>query len=157
MSTSSTGSDPGSLTAHAEATFNVQTGTGLHADDAGVTGSNISELGGLITPQDIASGSINHALRYATPIDSPSFVSPASRSDGGTGGGIPAGELMRLDPSLNLSQFGLTPFQLMVAQGAFSATAPTTPTRPDRSRSTRRTRSTARATRALPRDCRGAS
>jgi hypothetical protein len=107
--------DPSSMTANSEATFNVLTGTGVHADDAGVTGSDISELGGLITPADIASGSINHALRYATPINASSFVAPATRSDGSTSGGIPEGELMRLDPSLDLSQFSLTPFQLMVA------------------------------------------
>ncbi len=120
--------DPVALTAHAEATFHIATGTGLHADDAGVTGSNISILGGLITAQDVAGGSIDHALRYATPIDAPGFVPPAGRSDGGTGGGIPAGELLRLDPALDLAPFGLTPFQLMVARalqtyGAYNADA----------------------------------
>jgi hypothetical protein len=107
--------DPSTMTANSEATFNVLTGTGVHADDAGVTGSDISELGGLITPADIAGGSIDHALRYATPINAPTFVAPANRSDGGTSGGIPEGELMRLDPSLDLGQFDLTPFQRMVA------------------------------------------
>ncbi len=103
------------MTAHSEATFNIDTGTGAHADDAGVTGSEISELGGMITAKDVNSGSINHALRYDTPIDAPNFVAPANRSDGSMSGGIPDGEMMRLDPSLNLSGLGLTPFQLMVA------------------------------------------
>ena len=120
------GFDAGSLSAHAEGTFHSTTGSGLHANDAGVTGSNISELGGLITVKDVNSGVINHALRYATPIGASSFVAPASRSDGSTGGGIPAGELMRLDPSLNLNGLGLTPFQLMIAKalqtyGAYNA------------------------------------
>jgi hypothetical protein len=118
----------GSRSANSEATFHISTGTGIHANDAGVTGSNISILGGLITAKDVASGAINHALRYATPFDSPGYVAPASRSNGGTSGGIPAGQLMRLDPSLDVSSMGLTPFQLMVAKalqkyGAYNADA----------------------------------
>ncbi len=107
--------DPHDLTANAEATYHAATGTGIHANDAGATGSDISLLGGLITPRDIASGSIRHALRYATPINAPTFVAPASRSDGTHVGGIPEGQLMRLDPGLDLRQFDLTPFQRMVA------------------------------------------
>jgi hypothetical protein len=121
------GFDPSSLGAHGEATFHVR-GTGLHANDAGVTGSNISLLAGLITPRDVKRGVINHALRYATPIGSARFVLPASRSDGRLAGGIPAGELMRLEPDLDLRQFQLTRFQLMVAKalkryGAYNADA----------------------------------
>jgi hypothetical protein len=107
--------NPSNMTANSEATYNIVTGTGVHANDAGVTGGNISMLGGLVTAQDIASGSINHALRFASPMNSPTFVFPGSDSDGGTPGGIPEGELMRLDPTLNLAQFGLTPYQLMIA------------------------------------------
>ncbi len=122
------GFNPATLTAHAEGTFHAYTGSGLHANDAGVTGSNISVLGGLITAKDVASGTINHALRYATPYDAPTFVAPASRTDGSLSGGIPAGQLMRLDPALNLSGLGLTPFQLQIAKalqtyGAYNADA----------------------------------
>ena len=118
----------GGLSAHSEGTFHSNTGSGLHANDAGVTGSNISEYGGLITVKDVASGSINHALRYATPFDASGYVAPATRSNGTTSGGVPAGQLMRLDPSLNLSGLGLSPFQLMVAKalqtsGAYNADA----------------------------------
>ncbi len=109
------GFDPTTMTAHAEATFNINTGTGIHADDAGVTGSNISTIGGIITAKDVNSGVINHALRYVTPIGSATWIAPASRSDGTQNGGIPAGEVMRLDPTLNLTGLGLTPFQTMVA------------------------------------------
>jgi hypothetical protein len=73
-------------------------------------------IGGIITAADVASGSIDHALRYDTPINAPSFVAPATRSDGTDDGGIPEGELMRLDPSLDLDTLDLTPFQLMVAK-----------------------------------------
>jgi hypothetical protein len=120
--------NPSSMVANAEGTFHIGTGSGLHANDAGVTGSNISVLGGLITAKDVNSGAINHALRYATQMDASSFVAPATRSDGSFSGGIPAGQLMRLDPTLNLSGLGLTPFQLMVAKalqtyGAYNADA----------------------------------
>jgi hypothetical protein len=107
--------DPSTMTANAEATFDLDTGSGVHAAGAGVTGSDLSMLAGLITPIEVRSGAIEHALRFDTPINSPTFVAPATRSDGGVSGGIPEGEMMRLDPSLDLSQFQLTPFQLMVA------------------------------------------
>ena len=118
--------DPSTMSAHSEATFNIDSGSGVHADDGGVTGSDISTLGGIVTAADVASGSINHALRYATPINSPDYVAPATHSDGTNSGGVPEGELMRLDPTLDLSQFGLTPYQLMVAKalqtyGAYDA------------------------------------
>ena len=107
--------DPSNMTANSEATYNIVTGTGLHANDAGVTGGNISMLGGLVTRT-------GHRQRIDQPRAAlrlsdqpPSFVFPGSDSDGGTPGGIPEGELMRLDPTLNLSQFGLTPYQLMIA------------------------------------------
>jgi hypothetical protein len=96
--------------------FHVTTGTGAHAPDAGVTGAQTSLLAGLITPQDVASGAINHALRIGTPINSSQFRAPATSSDGGVAGGIPEGSLIRLDPTLDLSQYGLTGFQLMMAR-----------------------------------------
>lgn len=104
------------LTAHAVAVFHVATGSGAHVADAGVTGGEMSLLGGLITPQDVAAGAINHALRIGTPVNSSAYRLPATRSDGNTQGGIPEGALLRLDPNLDLSQENLTPFQLMLAR-----------------------------------------
>lgn len=102
--------------ANSVAVFHVTTGTGAHAADAGVTGAGTSLLAGLITPQDVASGAINHALRIGTPINSSQFRLPATSSDGSLSGGIPEGSLIRLDPSLDLSQSGLTGFALMLAK-----------------------------------------
>jgi hypothetical protein len=101
--------------ANSVAVFHVTTGTGAHAADAGVTGAGTSLLAGLITPQDVASGAINHALRIGTPINSSQYRLPATSSDGSVAGGIPEGSLIRLDPSLDLSQSGLTGFALMLA------------------------------------------
>jgi len=105
---------------------NIQTGSGAHINDSGVGGGALSLLGGLITPQDIASGSINHALRIATPVNSPSYVLPGTVSDGTHPGGIPEGQLLRLDPSLDLTPYNLNPFQKTVAKalqtyGAYDA------------------------------------
>jgi hypothetical protein len=108
--------DAAHLAAHSVAVFHVGTGSGSHVADAGVTGGEMSLLAGLITPRDVASGKINHALRLATPINSPSFRLPATRSDGSLAGGIPEGALIRLDPSLDLTPYNLTPFQLMLAR-----------------------------------------
>ena len=78
------------------------------------------------TGADVNSGSIDHALRLVTPLNSPNYVAPATRSDGTHSGGIPEGQLMRLDPNLDLSTLGLNSFQLMVAKalqtyGAYNA------------------------------------
>ncbi len=108
--------DLATMTATGEATFHVSSGSGMHANDAGIDGGDFSYLAGMILPGDIASGAIRHALRYATPISAPGFVSPANRSDGTHVGGIPEGQLLRLDPALNLSTFGLTAYQMMVAR-----------------------------------------
>jgi predicted actin-binding protein len=102
--------------ANSVAVFHVTTGSGAHAPDAGVTGAQTSLLAGLITPQDVASGAINHALRIGTPINSSQYRLPATHSDGSLAGGIPEGALIRLDPTLDLSQYGLTAFQLMLAK-----------------------------------------
>jgi hypothetical protein len=104
------------MTAHSYAAFHIYSGTGAHVSDAGVTGGEMSVLAGLITPQDVASGAIRHALRLGTPINSSAHVLPATRSDGGTYGGIPEGELVRLDPNLDLTPYGLTPFETMLAK-----------------------------------------
>jgi len=106
--------DPSTMTAHSGATFDVVTGTGAHTE-AGVAGAQISLLGGLITARDVASGSIDHALRYATPINVPGHVSPGTSTYVAGSDGIPSGELMRLDPSLDLSKLDLSAFQLLVA------------------------------------------
>jgi hypothetical protein len=112
-------------TANAEATFDVVKGSGVHVP-LGVSGGGFAFTAGQIRPEDVASGVIRHALRLATPMNSSQHVFPATSSDGGHPGGIPEGALVRLDPRLDLSQYGLDPFQRMVARalktyGAYNA------------------------------------
>jgi hypothetical protein len=104
-----------SSSAVASASYHAYTGTGGHTSGPAHAGGELSWLAGLIRSSEVNAGGINHALRYALPIGSPRFAHPGTRSDGTTPGGIPQGTRMRLDPSLNLDQFALTPFPRMVA------------------------------------------
>lgn len=118
--------DPSTMTAVASASYHVYTGSSAHVTGPGHSGGEMSYLGGMITPTDVASGAISHALRLSTPLNSPEFVYPATRSDGIVPGGVPQGSRVQLDPALDLAAYGLTPFQTMVARafqqyGAFVA------------------------------------
>jgi len=63
----------------------------------------MSYIGGTITPQDVNSGVIRHALRFGLPDNTWTFTYPGTRPDGTTHGGIPEGTRMQLDPNLDLS------------------------------------------------------
>ncbi|MGX9295227.1 carbohydrate-binding domain-containing protein [Tsukamurella paurometabola] len=120
------GFNPVLRSAAASASYRAYTGSGGHDPGPGHAGGEFSYLAGLITPQDVESGVIDHALRYAMPGNSPNYVYPGTRSDGTTLGGVPEGTRLQLDPNLDLSRFGLSPFQLMLARalqvyGGFNA------------------------------------
>ncbi|MGZ9826807.1 PA14 domain-containing protein [Tsukamurella ocularis] len=120
------GFNPSSRSAAASASYRAYTGSGGHDAAPGHAGGEFSYLAGLITPQDVQSGVIDHALRYAMPGNSPNYVYPGTRSDGTTLGGVPEGTRLQLDPNLDLSRFGLSPFQMMLARalqvyGGFNA------------------------------------
>ena len=83
------------------------------------TGSGDALSAGLITPEDMASGSIDHALKFAFPYTKAGGpVLPAVASDGTytNAGAIPEGAHLQLDPSLDLSTLNLTPWQKVVAR-----------------------------------------
>lgn len=115
-------------TAIASATYHVNTGSGNHVAGPAHSGGETSYLAGMITPQDVSAGVIDHALRYAMPGNAPTFVYPGTRSDGTALSGVPEGTRLRLDPTVNVDDpaLGLTAFQKMVARalqtyGAFNA------------------------------------
>lgn len=117
---------PESMSAIAQATYRVDTGSGGHVSGPAHSGGELSYLAGLITPEDVRAGVIDHALRFAIPINAPTYVYPGTRSDGTIPGGVPEGIRIQLDPSLDLRTLSLTPFQRMVATalqryGAFDA------------------------------------
>lgn len=116
----------GGRSAIASATYRAHTGSGGHTAGPKHAGGEFSYLAGMITPQDVQAGVIDHALRYAMPGNSPNYVYPGTQSDGADLNGVPHGTRIQLDPALDLSRFGLTPFQLMVARalqvyGGFNA------------------------------------
>ena len=99
-------------------------GARLELDGSGVTtngarAAHFGLLAGLIRPEEIKAGRIDHALVFATPMTSKAgAVAPAT---GGTGsstlpGALPLGARVQLDPSLNLDALGLNPWQKTVAR-----------------------------------------
>lgn len=67
-------------------------------------GSGLPFLGGLITPEEIAAGRIDHALAISVPAPSTgNYVQPASATDGiGRVTSLPEGARLRLKPSVTL-------------------------------------------------------
>jgi hypothetical protein len=110
------GFTPETMSAHSEATYHADTGSGGHVSDQGHAGGELSYLGGLITPDDVRAGVITHALRFAIPDNTWTFNYPGTRSDGTITAGVPEGTRIQLDPNLNLNSLNLSPFQRMVAR-----------------------------------------
>jgi hypothetical protein len=81
------------------------------------TGSGASRLGGVIRVHEIAAGEIPHALALQTNNACPVFRPPALKSDGESDRSdcIPEGARLQLDPSLDLTELGLTRGELVVA------------------------------------------
>jgi hypothetical protein len=87
------------------------------------TGSGISSLAGLVTVDDIASGTINHALVFATdracgPPFTGTFWPPATTTDGWVEDGpcLAEGARIQLDPAVNVDLLGLDPGRAMIAK-----------------------------------------
>ncbi len=92
---------------------------GVDPGGLGARASGFSGAAGLVTYDDMKRGSIDHALVFAYPkTRSGGPVSPATKSDGQTGGddAIPQGARVRLDPSINLNSLGLNRYELMIAR-----------------------------------------
>ena len=72
---------------------------------------------GLIMYDEVMAGEIRHKLSCATRYAAhKEFVYPASWTDGFVEEGIPEGAVIQLDPELDLSQFDLTPQEIVVAK-----------------------------------------
>ncbi|NOY43847.1 MAG: hypothetical protein GXP50_00120 [Deltaproteobacteria bacterium] len=106
-------------------------GTGIYAGGLSTRGSGFAFLGGLIWPDELQAGRIEHALVFNYPYTrSGGPVSPATATDGvwdGTepeiqdlaGPGavpMPEGARLQLDPELDLDALGLTPYEKTIAR-----------------------------------------
>jgi hypothetical protein len=95
------------------------TNNGIYAYGLSARGSGFALGAGLILPNEMNAGQINHALIFSFPsTKSGGPVASATESDGQTSstGAIPEGARLQLDPSLDLSTLGLTPWQLAIAR-----------------------------------------
>jgi hypothetical protein len=94
-------------------------GTGVYPYGMGTKASGFAGDAGLIWPQELQAGHIDHALFFAYPYTKAGGpVSPATSADGKSSivGAIPEGARVQLDPSLNLNSLGLTPYQKVIAK-----------------------------------------
>jgi hypothetical protein len=94
-------------------------GDGIYPDGLSTRASGISVTAGLIWPEELRAGKIDHALVFAyrfTKDGGP--VAPATRSDGDSTdpAALPIGAHLVLDPSLDLSTLELTPAETMIAE-----------------------------------------
>jgi hypothetical protein len=85
----------------------------------GATATSLPLLGGLVTLDDLARGSIDHALAMGIPqAQRGSWAWPAQRTDGGYDTHILEGARFRLDPTVNVDQMALAPLVRMLAKAA---------------------------------------
>lgn len=94
-------------------------GSGVYANGLSTRGSGFAFLGGLIWPDELKAGQINHALVFNYPkTKSGGPVSPATASDGVSESqdAIPEGARLQLNPDLNLDSLPLEPYEKTVAK-----------------------------------------
>ncbi len=94
-------------------------GNGVYEYGLSTRGSGFAFLGGIIWPDELKNGVINHALVFnysLTKSNGP--VAPASESDGevNRSDALPEGAHLRLDPALNLSSLNLSPSEMIIAK-----------------------------------------
>lgn len=94
-------------------------GDGVFPKGLSARGSGFALPAGMIWPEELAVGRIEHALQFSykhTRRGGP--VSPATESDGTSSreDAIPEGARLRLDPTLDLDALGLRPYERIVAE-----------------------------------------
>lgn len=84
----------------------------------GATASNFPLLGGLVRPEELLAGSIDHALVFAQPVTAASYVCPATRSAGSSHDplDLPSGAHLQLDPSLEVEGLRIPRWQKAIAR-----------------------------------------
>jgi hypothetical protein len=87
----------------------------------GASASSLALAGGVITIEDLRSGTIDHALAISIPeVRAGVFASPARRTDGTSRNplALPEGAHLRLDPNLNIASLSLPPLVREMALAA---------------------------------------
>lgn len=97
--------------------FAVHNGESIHPYGPS-RAAGVPALAGTIMHEEVMAGRIDHRLAFATQAAAfQRFVyPPACWTDGGWRQGLPEGAVVQLDPSLDLSQFELSPAAIVVAR-----------------------------------------
>ena len=93
-------------------------GSGVFPRGLSARGSGFALLAGLIWPDELARGHIDHALIFSYPYTSAAgFVAPATESDGRSDrpDALPEGAHLQLDPSLDVDSLMLPRYERIVA------------------------------------------
>ena len=99
----------------------VSRSSGVLSPQEGATATSLPLVGGLITFQDIARGSIDHVLAMGIPnARAEVFTLPAQRTDGSSrsASAVPLGARFRLDPALDVESLAVSPFMKMIMRAA---------------------------------------
>lgn len=94
-------------------------GSGVYPDGLAARASGFSSAAGLIWPEELAAGRIDHALFFAYPLTRKNdLVGQATRTDGRSSdpAALPLGARLVLDPALDLTTLGLDPVRLTIAR-----------------------------------------
>lgn len=94
-------------------------GSGIYADGHSCRGSGMVLTAGLIWPEELADGHIDHALIFSYPYTkAKKYVYPATKTDGTSKreDAIPIGARIQLDPDLDLESLGLTSYEMTIAR-----------------------------------------
>lgn len=92
---------------------------GVYPDGLSARGSGFASAAGLLWPEEIESGRIDHALVFSYPtVKGGGPVAPATSSDGESGrdDALPEGARVRLDPDLDVSTLELGPEEEVIAR-----------------------------------------
>ncbi len=98
--------------------FNMD-GPGIHPNGLSSRGSGLAFLGGVIWPDELSSGQINHPLAFSYEFPKANGpVSPATDSDGISteAFALPEGARIQLDPTLDLDTLGLNDYEKTIAR-----------------------------------------
>lgn len=92
---------------------------GIYPDGLSTRASGFSSIAGLIWPEELRAGEINHALVFAYPFTREGGpVGLATRSDGRTGDptALPIGAHLVLDPAVDIDALNLPPTERIIAR-----------------------------------------
>ena len=93
--------------------------SGVYPFGMSARGSGFASLAGMIWPEELAQGHIDHALVLSIPSAAKGGpVWPATESDGlsRSNGAIPEGARLQIDPDLDLDQFDMTPYERILTE-----------------------------------------